>query len=137
LNKVEIMAYCTETDLYSFLNLKIPFQDVKNDLTTAITVASAWIDAQINMELPTTDQEIMTLAKEACLFYAGSRILMQYWEKLQIDNYEMDKINQYEKRAKELVQAVIYRLNKIQDVIDEDDTQNQKFIPVLDYAITE
>ena len=49
----------------------------------------------------------------------------------------MDKINQYEKRAKELVQAVIYRLNKIQDVIDDDDTQNQKFIPVLDYAITE
>ena len=131
------MAYCTETDLYSFLNLKIPFQEIKDSLTTAITVASAWIDAQINMELPTTDQEIMTLAKEACLFYAGSRILMQYWEKLQIDNYEMDKINQYEKRAKELVQAVIYRLNKIQDVIDEDDTQNQKFIPVLDYAITE
>ena len=131
------MAYCTETDLYSFLNLKIPFQDVKNDLTNAITVASAWIDAQINMELPATDAELMTLAKEACLFYAGSRILMQYWEKLQIDNYEMDKINQYEKRAKELVQAVIYRLNKIQDVIDEDDTQNQKFIPVLDYAITE
>jgi len=131
------MAYCTETDLYSFLNLKIPFQDVKNDLTNAITVASAWIDAQINMELPATDAELMTLAKEACLFYAGSRILMQYWEKLQIDNYEMDKINQYEKRAKELVQAVIYRLNKIQDVIDDDDTQNQKFIPVLDYAITE
>ena len=119
------------------LNLKIPFQEIKDSLTTAITVASAWIDAQINMELPTTDQEIMTLAKEACLFYAGSRILMQYWEKLQIDNYEMDKINQYEKRAKELVQAIIYMLKKIQDVIDDKDIEQQKFIPVLDYAITE
>jgi len=131
------MAYCTETELYSFLNLKIPFQDIKDSLATAITVASAWIDAQINAELPTDDAEIQTLAKEACLFYAGSRILIQYWEKLQIDNYERDKIEQYEKRAKELVQAIIYKLRKIQDVIDNKDIEEQKFIPVIDYAITE
>jgi len=130
------MAYCTEQELYSFLNLKIPFQEIKDSLTNAITVASAWIDAQINAKL-SDDKEITTLAKDACLFYAGSRILMQYWEKLQIDNYERDKIEQYEKRAKELVQAIIYRLNKIQDVIDDQDLGEQKFIPVLDYAITD
>ncbi len=130
------MTYCTEIELYNFMNLKIPFQEIKDSLTTAITVASAWINSQVNKEFPPDDTELPTLAKEACLFYAGSRILMQYWEQLQIDDYEMNKIEQYEKRAKELVQAIIYRLNKIQDVIDDKDAQNQKFIPVLDYAIT-
>jgi len=126
--------YCSEIELYNFLKLKLPFQDIKEDLSLSIQSATLWITAQVNKEIP---ENLLPLAKEACLFYAATRILMQYWEQLQIDEYKREKIEQYEKRSKELVQALIYGINKVQDVIDDKDLESQKFILVLDYSITE
>jgi len=72
------------------------------------------------------------------LFYAGARILKQYWEELQIDDYEQRKIEQYEQTAKETVQAILYRLKNIQDVITDEDINlgGRVMVPSFTFTIT-
>jgi len=133
------MNYCTPTELYNFLKLKIQYNYIENDLNTAITVATAWILSQIGkIDENNVDNELKTLLKEATLFYAGARILKQYWEELQIDDYEQRKIEQYEQTAKETVQAILYRLKNIQDVITDEDINlgGRVMVPSFTFTIT-
>jgi hypothetical protein len=130
------MPYCTAPELYSFLKLKIPYKDIEGDLNTAITVASSRIDSQIgNIENP--DDDTKTLLKRACMYYAGAEILRQYWEELQVDRYEMQKVLQYEGMGDELTKTILNKLKGVQQVITDDKSQDTKtVVSSFSFAIT-
>ena len=130
------MNYCTPTELYNFLKLKIPYNDIKEDLNTAITVASSRIVSQVgNIENP--DEDTAVLLKRACMYYAGAEILRQYWEELQVDRYEMQKVSQYEGMGDELTRNILNKLKGVQQVITDDKSQDTKIIiPSFSFAIT-
>jgi hypothetical protein len=129
------MTYCTAEELYSFLNLKIPFENLKSDLEAAIIVASSRINAQIG-EIKNPDENLQTLLKRACMYYAGAEILRQYWEQLQIDDYEMEKIKQYEKMGDELTKTILNKLKCVQQVIDDENGRQRTVITSFTFSVT-
>ncbi|AEH06302.1 hypothetical protein [Methanothermococcus okinawensis] len=131
------MGYCTPAELYNFLKLKIQYKDIENDLNSAITVASSRIDAQVGL-IENPDEDTKILLKRACMYYAGAEILRQYWEELQVDRYEMQKVSQYEGMGDELTRNILNKLKGVQQITTSNDNNKDTkiIIPSFLYTIT-